>query len=105
MARELALPGRDESGQINMIFGADAPASRSAISRAASCAARGIRRGLAGRCCPMCPTISEFLPGYEASGWYGMVAPPATPERIVDKLNTEVNAALADPPSSKAGSK
>ena len=37
------------------------------------------------------------MPGYEASQWYGMGAPKNTPAEIVDRLNTEINAALADP--------
>jgi tripartite-type tricarboxylate transporter receptor subunit TctC len=43
------------------------------------------------------PTVAEFLPGYEASQWYGMAAPRDTPGEIVQKLNREINAALADP--------
>src|SRR5262249_37009539 len=43
------------------------------------------------------PTVAEFLPGYEANGWFGIGAPKATPAEIVDKLNKEVNAALDDP--------
>jgi tripartite-type tricarboxylate transporter receptor subunit TctC len=43
------------------------------------------------------PTIDEFVPGYEASGWSGLGAPKATPAEIVDKLNKQINAALADP--------
>jgi tripartite-type tricarboxylate transporter receptor subunit TctC len=46
---------------------------------------------------PDIPTVAEFVPGYEASSWYGVGAPKATPAEIVDKLNKEVNAALADP--------
>ena len=46
---------------------------------------------------PDIPTVGEFLPGYEASTWYGVGAPKATPAEIVDKLNTEINAGLADP--------
>jgi tripartite-type tricarboxylate transporter receptor subunit TctC len=46
---------------------------------------------------PGIPTVAEFLPGYEASGWFGIGAPKATPAEIVDKLNKEVNAALDDP--------
>ena len=46
---------------------------------------------------PDVPTVSEFVPGYEASFWFGVGAPKATPPEIVDKLNKEVNAALADP--------
>jgi tripartite-type tricarboxylate transporter receptor subunit TctC len=41
--------------------------------------------------------VSEFVPGYEASFWHGLGAPTGTPAEIVDKLNKEVNAALADP--------
>jgi tripartite-type tricarboxylate transporter receptor subunit TctC len=46
---------------------------------------------------PEVPAIGEFLPGYEASGWYGIVAPKGTPAEIVGKLNMEINAALSDP--------
>jgi tripartite-type tricarboxylate transporter receptor subunit TctC len=43
------------------------------------------------------PTVSEFVPGYEASVWFGIGAPKATPAEIVEKLNKEINAGLADP--------
>jgi tripartite-type tricarboxylate transporter receptor subunit TctC len=43
------------------------------------------------------PPLGDFLPGYEASGWQGLTAPKNTPPEIIDKLNKEVNAALADP--------
>jgi tripartite-type tricarboxylate transporter receptor subunit TctC len=46
---------------------------------------------------PDIPAVSEFVPGYEASEWYGMGAPKNTPAEIIDKLNREVNAALVDP--------
>jgi tripartite-type tricarboxylate transporter receptor subunit TctC len=46
---------------------------------------------------PDIPTVSEFVPGYEASGWYGIGAPKNTPAEIVDRLNREINAALFDP--------
>ena len=46
---------------------------------------------------PDIPAIAEFVPGYEASSWYGVGAPKATPAEIIDKLNKEINAALADP--------
>jgi tripartite-type tricarboxylate transporter receptor subunit TctC len=42
------------------------------------------------------PTVDEFLPGYEASNWFGIVTPKNTPDKIVDKLNREINAGLAD---------
>ena len=46
---------------------------------------------------PDIPTVGEFLPGYEASFWGGFCAPKNTPVQIVDKLNSEINAALSDP--------
>jgi tripartite-type tricarboxylate transporter receptor subunit TctC len=46
---------------------------------------------------PDIPTVGEFVPGYEASGWQGIGAPRNTPADIVDRLNREVNAGLADP--------
>jgi tripartite-type tricarboxylate transporter receptor subunit TctC len=45
---------------------------------------------------PDIPTVGEFVPGYEASTWYGVGAPKATPAEIVEKLNKEINAGLAD---------
>ena len=42
------------------------------------------------------PTVGEFVPGYAASGWFGIGAPGKTPVEIVDKLNKEINAGLAD---------
>jgi tripartite-type tricarboxylate transporter receptor subunit TctC len=46
---------------------------------------------------PDIPTVGELVPGFEASGWFGIVAPRKTPPEIVDKLNREINAGLADP--------
>ena len=46
---------------------------------------------------PDIPAMAEFVPGYEASSWYGLGAPKATPAEIIGKLNKEINAALADP--------
>jgi tripartite-type tricarboxylate transporter receptor subunit TctC len=46
---------------------------------------------------PDIPTVGEFVPGYEASTWYGVGAPKATPAEIVEKLNEEIKASLADP--------
>jgi tripartite-type tricarboxylate transporter receptor subunit TctC len=46
---------------------------------------------------PDIPTVGEFVPGYEASVWFGLGAPNGTPAEIIDKLNQETNAALADP--------
>ena len=46
---------------------------------------------------PDIPTVGEFVPGYEASVWFGLGAPNGTPAEIIDKLNQETNVALADP--------
>jgi tripartite-type tricarboxylate transporter receptor subunit TctC len=46
---------------------------------------------------PDIPTVGEFVPGYEASQWYGVGAPRNTPAEVVARLNTEINAALAEP--------
>jgi tripartite-type tricarboxylate transporter receptor subunit TctC len=46
---------------------------------------------------PDIPTVGEFVPGYEASSMFGVGAPKNTPAEIIDRLNKEINAALADP--------
>jgi tripartite-type tricarboxylate transporter receptor subunit TctC len=46
---------------------------------------------------PGVPTVAETVPGYEASAWFGMAVPKGTPRPIIDKLNREINQALADP--------
>ena len=46
---------------------------------------------------PGVPTVAETVPGYEASAWFGMAVPKGTPRPIIEKLNREINQALADP--------
>jgi tripartite-type tricarboxylate transporter receptor subunit TctC len=46
---------------------------------------------------PDIPTIGEFVPGYQATAWFGIVAPRSTPTEIINKLNKEINAGLSDP--------
>jgi tripartite-type tricarboxylate transporter receptor subunit TctC len=46
---------------------------------------------------PDIPPLAEFVPGYEASGWYGLGAPKNTPADIISKLSQEITVALADP--------
>jgi tripartite-type tricarboxylate transporter receptor subunit TctC len=46
---------------------------------------------------PNVPALAEFLPGYEVEGWIGIGAPKSTPVPIIDRLNKEINAGLADP--------
>ena len=55
----------------------------------------GLRAGQA-EVLPDVPALSEFLPGYEANSWLGLAAPSNTPAEIVETLNREVNAGLAD---------
>jgi len=50
---------------------------------------------------PDVPAMAEFLPGYEANGWYGIVAPKGTPRPVIEALNKQVNAALAEPATRK----
>ena len=45
------------------------------------------------------PTVGDFVPGYEASAWYGVGAPKNTPTEIIDRLNKEINAASLIPRS------
>jgi tripartite-type tricarboxylate transporter receptor subunit TctC len=46
---------------------------------------------------PDVPTMSDFVPGFETSAWFGIGAPRNTPAAIIDRLNIEINASLADP--------
>src|SRR5262245_33684785 len=82
-------------GQVQVTF-ASMPSSIAYI-RAGKLRALAVTTATRSEVLPDVPTVGEFVPGYEASSWYGLGAPKATPAEIVDKLNTEVNAALADP--------
>jgi tripartite-type tricarboxylate transporter receptor subunit TctC len=46
---------------------------------------------------PDVPTVAETVPGYEASAWFGLAVPKGTPRAVIDRINREVNAGLADP--------
>jgi tripartite-type tricarboxylate transporter receptor subunit TctC len=82
------------SGQVQAIFGV-VPASLGYI-RAGKLRAMAVTSAQRQAALPDVPAMSEFLPGYEASGWYGIVVPRATPAEIVEKLNKEINAGLAN---------
>jgi tripartite-type tricarboxylate transporter receptor subunit TctC len=90
----LALPDLI-SGQIQVLFGV-MPASLGYI-RAGKLRALAVTTAKRQEALPDVPTVGEFLPSFEARGWYGIVAPKATPTEIVEKLNKEINAALTDP--------
>jgi tripartite-type tricarboxylate transporter receptor subunit TctC len=51
----------------------------------------------ASRRCRTCPPVAETVPGYEATAWFGIGMPKGTPRAIIEKVNAEVNRALADP--------
>jgi len=89
----LALPDLI-SGQVQVLFGV-MPASLGYI-RAGKLRALAVTTAKRQEPLPDVPTVGEFLPGFEARGWYGIVVPKATPTEIVEKLNKEINAALAD---------
>jgi tripartite-type tricarboxylate transporter receptor subunit TctC len=82
-------------GQVQVAFGG-LPSSIEHI-RTGKLRALAVTTAARSEALPNIPTAGEFVPGYEASMWYGIGAPKNTPAEIVAKLNTEVNAALADP--------
>jgi tripartite-type tricarboxylate transporter receptor subunit TctC len=82
-------------GQVQVMFGS-IPPSLDHI-RAGKLRALAVTNATRSEALPDIPTVSDFVPGYEASAWYGIGAPRNTPAEIVDKLNKEINAALADP--------
>ena len=83
------------AGQVQVYF-ASTPASIEYI-KAGRLRALAVTMAARSEALPDIPTVAEFVPGYEASYWAGIGAPRATPAEIVDKLNKEINAALADP--------
>lgn len=82
-------------GQIDSMFG-NLPTSIEHI-RAGKLRALAVTSLLPSAALPGIPPIAQFVPGYEAVGWWGIVAPKNTPAEIIDKLNTAFNAALNDP--------
>jgi tripartite-type tricarboxylate transporter receptor subunit TctC len=82
------------SGQVQAMFGV-VPSSLAYV-RPGSLRALAVTTAKRQPVLPDVPAMAEFLPGYEASGWYGIVAPRGTPPAIVDRLNKQVNAALDD---------
>jgi tripartite-type tricarboxylate transporter receptor subunit TctC len=80
------------SGQVQVFF-ATTPGMTDFI-RSGKLRALAVTTALRAEVLPELPTVGEFVPGYEASQWYGLGAPKGTPAEIVDKLNKEINAAL-----------
>jgi tripartite-type tricarboxylate transporter receptor subunit TctC len=83
------------SGQVQVMFD-NVPTSIEFI-RAGKLRPLAVTTAARSHVLPDLPTVADFVPGYEASAWYGLGVPKGTPEAIVDRLNTEINAILADP--------
>jgi tripartite-type tricarboxylate transporter receptor subunit TctC len=82
------------AGQVQIIF-VNTAASIEYI-RAGRLRALAVTTATRSEALPDIPTVSEFVPGYEASGWSGFGSPKSTPTEVIDKLNREINASLAD---------
>jgi tripartite-type tricarboxylate transporter receptor subunit TctC len=83
------------SGQVQLYFGTTASSLEYVRTGKLRALAVTIERRL--DALPDIPAVGEFVPGYEATTWYGVGVPRNMPAGIVDKLNKEINAALADP--------
>jgi tripartite-type tricarboxylate transporter receptor subunit TctC len=81
-------------GQVQVIFG-NMPSSIEYL-RAGKLRPLAVTTSTRSEALPQVPTVGDFVPGYEASIWYGIGAPKSTPPEIVDKLNKEINLGLAD---------
>jgi tripartite-type tricarboxylate transporter receptor subunit TctC len=82
-------------GQVQVSFDPLPPAIE--LIRSGKVRALAVTTAVRSDALPDVSTVGEFVPGYEASGWNGIVAPRNTPIEIIQKLNTEINAGLADP--------
>jgi tripartite-type tricarboxylate transporter receptor subunit TctC len=82
-------------GQVHLFLGTTA--STIQLIRSGKLRALAVTTATRSPALPDVPTVAEFVPGYEASSWYGIGAPAGTPAGIVSLLNKEINAGLADP--------
>jgi tripartite-type tricarboxylate transporter receptor subunit TctC len=82
-------------GQVQVLF-ATAPGTAEYIATG-KLRALAVTTAARAEVLPELPPVGDFVPGYETSQWYGLAAPANTPAEIVDKLNKEINAAIADP--------
>jgi tripartite-type tricarboxylate transporter receptor subunit TctC len=83
------------SGQVQVMFD-NVPTSIEFI-RAGKLRALAVTTATRSEVLPDLPTVADFVPGYEASAWYGVGVPKGTADDIIDKLNKEINAILAEP--------
>ena len=82
-------------GQVQVMF--DLSISSIEYIRAGKLRALAVTTATRADTLPDIPTVGEFVPGYEASAWNGVGAPRDTAPEIIDKINREINAGLADP--------
>jgi tripartite-type tricarboxylate transporter receptor subunit TctC len=82
-------------GQVQLYF--DGISASLEYVRSGKLRALGVTTAQRSDVLPDVPSIAEFVPGYEAAGWYGIGVDKDVPAEIVDKLNSEINAILADP--------
>jgi tripartite-type tricarboxylate transporter receptor subunit TctC len=82
-------------GQVHVMF--TSPFGLIESIRAGKLRAIAVTTATRSKALPDAPPVSDFVPGYEVIAWFGVGAPTNTPAEIVDKLNKEINAALADP--------
>ena len=83
------------AGQMQVSF--DVMPTTIGYARSGKLRALGVTTATRSPAQPEVPAVGEFVPGYEASSWHGFGAPKNTPAAIVDRLNSEINAALSDP--------
>jgi tripartite-type tricarboxylate transporter receptor subunit TctC len=83
------------AGQVQIMF--EPPAASIEYIKAGKLRALAVTTAARSEALPELPTVAEFVPGYEASTWYGVGVPKNTPVEIIDKLNREINAALSEP--------
>jgi len=83
------------AGQTQVMF--ISPVGSIEYIRAGTLRALAVTTATRSEALPDIPTVGDFVPGYEASAWFGVGVPNGTPAEIVDKLNKEINAGLADP--------
>jgi len=82
-------------GQVQVLF--DPVSSSTEYIRAGKLRALAVTTATRSEALPDIPTVADFVPGYEASAFFGVGAPKNTPADIIEKLNKEINAGLADP--------
>jgi|SRR5262245_4643304 tripartite-type tricarboxylate transporter receptor subunit TctC len=83
------------SGQVQIVFGTITTCIQ--YIRSGMLRALAVTTATRSDVLPDIPTLAEFVPGYEASYWYGLGAPKDTPAEVIDKLNREINAVAVDP--------